>query len=312
MDAAAVARPAREALEPGAAPALLPLFRELGHLKRLHSAGRRGSIASRLFRRSWTALLAGRPAKEVALATTAGALAAARLGDLDRYTLVSLGLSSDEAIAVQRRGLDEVSGVLDPSLAAALRSAAREMAADEGPVPAFVDALDAQPRAGITCPGRPRIVLQPPENHAEHCLTVAVYGVLLAPAYGADAPTVFLAGLAHHLHNAAMPDSGFTGEMLLGAHLEPVMQRATCTALDEIAEPLRSEVERARAILPDAGTPEGRAFHAADVLDRVLEIEQHLVAPSLTMDRVLGEMALVHDGPVKPFHDRVLAEMGLT
>jgi hypothetical protein len=30
------------------------------------------------------------------------------------------------------------------------------------------------------------------------------------------------------------------------------------------------------------------------------------------MDRVLGEMALVHDGPVKPFHDRVLAEMGLT
>ena len=26
---------------------------------------------------------------------------------------------------------------------------------------------------------------------------------------------------------------------------------------------------------------------------------------------ILGDMALVHDGPVKPFHDRVLAEMGL-
>jgi hypothetical protein len=26
---------------------------------------------------------------------------------------------------------------------------------------------------------------------------------------------------------------------------------------------------------------------------------------------VLGEMELVHDGPVKPFHDRVLAELRL-
>ena len=29
------------------------------------------------------------------------------------------------------------------------------------------------------------------------------------------------------------------------------------------------------------------------------------------MEEVLGPMALVHDGPVKPFHDRTLAAMGL-
>ncbi len=59
-------------------------------------------------------------------------------------------------------------------------------------------------------------MFEPPENHAEHCLAVAVYGVLLAPRYGADPSVVFLAGLAHHLHNARLPDSGFTGEALLG------------------------------------------------------------------------------------------------
>jgi hypothetical protein len=257
MDAAAVARPARDALGPGASPALLPLFRELGHLKRLHSAGRRGSIASRLFRRGWAALVAGKPTEEVALATSAAALAAARLGDLDPPALAALGLSAEDALAVQRLGLDEVSGILDPSLAAALRSAAGRPAFGDEPVPAFVDALEAQPRAGITCPGRPRIVLQPPENHAEHCLTVAVYGVLLAPAYRADAPTVFLAGLAHHLHNAAMPDSGFTGEMLLGPHLEPAIRRATETALAELGNRCARGGARPRdpARCRDAGGP---------------------------------------------------------
>ncbi len=141
---------------------------------------------------------------------------------------------------------------------------------------------------------------------------VAVYGVALSPFYGADPETVFLAGLAHHLHNAAMPDSGFTGEMLLGSHLGPVMERATAAALAELPAGLRARVEEARRVLPDAETPEGRAFHAADVADRVLQIGQHLAAASLTMDVVLGDMELVHDGPVKAFHDAVLADMGLS
>ena len=48
-----------------------------------------------------------------------------------------------------------------------------------------------------------------------------------------------------------------------------------------------------------------------DLIDRVAQIAQHLRAATLTMDTVLGTMELVHDGPVKPFHDHVLAEIGL-
>ncbi len=290
---------------------LLPLLRELGDLKRTTSAGRPGSIATRLFRSAWGQLVAGQEVDAVAMATTARALAAARLGDLDRAALIGLGLAPDEALRIQQEGVREFAAFLDPDLLAALCDGL-----DAGPdgadaLPAFVERLANQPRAGVTCPGRPRIMLQPAENHAEHCLLVAVYGVVLAGSYGAEPETVFLAALAHHLHNAAMPDSGFTGEMLLGAHLGPVMTRATDAALGELRPDLRRTVIDARAILPDDTTPEGRAFHAADVIDRVLEIDQHLAAARVTMADVLGPMALVHDGPVKPFHDRVLAEMGL-
>jgi hypothetical protein len=59
------------------------------------------------------------------------------------------------------------------------------------------------------------------------------------------------------------------------------------------------------------GTPEGRAFHAADTLDRVLQVEGQLRAAGTSMDFVLREMELVHAGPVKPFQDAVLARMGL-
>jgi len=296
----------------GRAPAELgPLLRELGDLKRVTSAGRPGSLASRLFRRSWAALLAGHAARDVALAATASALAAARLGDLDFPTLVELGVPEPDALGIQRRAVSEIAVGVDPALADDLAAAIGRLPDALGPVPPFVDALDAQPRAGVTCPGKPRIVLLPAESHAEHCLVVAVYGVLLAPPYRADPATVFLAALAHHFHNAAMPDSGFTGEMLLEPHLSEIIARASAAALRQLEPRLAAEVEAARRVLADDRTPEGRAFHAADVIDRVVEIDQHLAAARLTMDVVLTDMELVHHGPVKAFHDRVLAEMGL-
>ena len=292
--------------------ALLPLLREIGDLKRVTSAGRRGSIAERAFRRAWTGLVDGSAAEAVALATCAGCLAATRLGDLDRESLGRLGLSLEEVAGLERAALAELRPLLGAGLAARLADACHGRPAFDGTggAPPFAAALAGQPRAGATCPGRGRIVLLPAENHAEHCLVVAVYAVLLAEP-GCDLGRVFLAALAHHLHNAAMPDSGFTGETLLGPHLEPVMRRAAAAALRELPPALAAETERARLILPDADTPEGRAFHAADVLDRVLEIEQHVRRGQVTMDEVLGPMALVHDGPVKPYHESVLAEMGL-
>ena len=284
-----------------APPALMPLVRELCDLKRVRSAGRAGSIAERLFARAWALLAEGRDE---------AAVAAARLGDLSFETLQALGLSAEDARAILRASFDEVSEPIAVPLRSDLRPALGTVLDFEG-APPFVAALEAQPRAGVTCPGKPRIILEPPENHAEHCLLVAVYGVLLSPCYGADPTTAFVAGLAHHLHNAALPDSGFTGEMLLGAHLPLVIERATEQALEELEPDLRAAVLAARRILPDADTPEGRAFHAADVIDRVGQIAHHLRAASLTMDRVLGDMELVHDGPVKGFHDQVLREMDL-
>lgn len=289
---------------------LMPLFRELGHLKRFTSAGRQGSIATRLFVQAWSALVAGTAPAEVMRVTVAAALAAARLGDLDAVKLTELGLSATERLPVLERGFDAVADEVDPDLARDLRgSLGRTL--EQAEVPTFVLVLSDQPRAGVTCPGKPRLVLQPAENHAEHSWTVALYGALLAPSYDADPVAAFLAGLGHHFHNAAMPDSGFTGEVLLGDLLDGVIERSRQSAMEQLSAPLRATFQQALQPIGRDDTPEGRTFNAADVIDRVLEIEQHLLVRDATMDRVLGEYELVHAGPVKGFHDRVLAEVGL-
>jgi 5'-deoxynucleotidase YfbR-like HD superfamily hydrolase len=150
-----------------------------------------------------------------------------------------------------------------------------------GPVPpGFVARLAAQPRAGATAPGRGRLVLEPPESHADHCALVALIGAVLAPSWGARVETVFLAALAHHLHNATLADAGFAGEVLLGEWLEPRLRARHGMALAELPDGLRQEVEEARRILPDASTSEGCAFHAADTLDRVLQVEHHCALPA--------------------------------
>lgn len=294
-----------------AAPAALrELFVEMNDLKRVRSAGREGSIAERLFAQGWGLLTGGASPDDVALDIAATTLAATRLCDLDAAFLSAAGLSDAAASAVLVAGFDAVTGDLDPDLRDRLRTRlAPRPPGLPGPLPSFVAALARQPRAGVTCPGRARILLEPPENHAEHCLIVAVYGVCLCPFYRADPGTVFLAAMAHHFHNAAMPDAGFTGEMLLGDHLGPIMAVTTGWAMSELDGPLRGHVERARAVLPDDATAEGRAFHAADCVDRVLQIAQHLRGASTTMAAVLDEWELVHAGPVKGFHDRVLRDM---
>ncbi|MHC2104844.1 HD domain-containing protein [Methylobacterium sp. CM6246] len=290
--------------------ALRELFVEMNDLKRVRSAGREGSIAERLFAQGWGLLTGGASPDDVALDITATTLAATRLCDLDAAFLSAAGLSDAAASAVLVAGFDAVTGDLDPDLRDRLRSRLTPRPPGRpGPLPSFVAALARQPRAGVTCPGRARILLEPPENHAEHCLIVAVYGVCLSPFYRADPGTVFLAAMAHHFHNAAMPDAGFTGEVLLGDHLGPIMAVTTGWAMSEFDGSLRGHVERARAVLPDDATAEGRAFHAADCVDRVLQIAQHLRGASTTMAAVLDEWELVHAGPVKGFHDRVLRDM---
>ncbi|WP_242152349.1 hypothetical protein [Sphingomonas sp. BAUL-RG-20F-R05-02] len=306
---------AAEGLVPSAelTPAALPFLRELGDLKRVFSAQAPGSIAERLFALGWAALVRGDAPAEVMEQVTGAALVSARLGDLDLATLNRLGLG-DDAVTVLERAFDEVTHDLNPALAQRLRAALARGRPVPGPVPSFVGKLAHQPRAGVTCPGHPRILLQPAENHAEHCLMVAVYGVLASPWHGADPVSVFLAGMAHHFHNADMPDSGYSGEILLGDRLDTAIATARQACLDELAATapdLALVITAALAPIGGDVTPEARAFHVADVLDRVLEIEQHLRAAGLTMQVVLHDYGLVHDGPAKTFHDRILADAGL-
>ncbi len=295
----------------GVKATLLPLLRELGDLKRITVSGHDGSIATRLFASGWSALASGDDPTEVMRRVVAAALSVARLGGLDRAKLSELGLSDEEAVRVLKAAVDEVAGAVDDDILAMLIPALARGAPASADPPPFVAALAAQPRAGVTCPGRPRIMLLPAENHAEHCLMVAAYGVLMSARYGADPTSVFVASMAHHFHNAVMPDSGFSGEILLGDALDAVIERARETCLAQLDPHVGATVRAALAPIAGDRTPEARAFHAADVLDRVLEIEQHLLRSAVTMEQVLDTYGLVHDGPVKAFHDNLLAEMGL-
>ena len=299
-------------------PRWLPLLRALGDLKRVRSAGQQGSVAERLFALAWRRLVAGEETASVARDITARAVVATRLGDLDAACLAASGLPEAAVRAVLLRAFQIAAGVMEEPARSWLRGAAvglrLDNGADPGPTiaaPGFVGRLARQPRAGATAPGLPRVMFDPTENHAEHCLCVAVAGVLLAPEAGADAGQVFLASLAHHLHNALLPDSGFAGEMLLGEWLAPAIAGATELALGELKPALGQRVAEACRVLADAQTPAGRAFHAADTLDRVLQMEHHLRAAGMSMAFPQNDMALVHEGPIKPFQDALLREMGL-
>lgn len=286
------------------------LAAELGTLKRVRDASVPRSLAARLFRRAWGALVAGQEPTRCALQTVADALAALRLGGIDREVLRSCGVEGGAAEGVLRRGFEEVAGPLDAGLRRALvGELGQEVRV--GACPVFVEALIRQPRAGATRPGAARIVLEPPESHGDHCLVVAVLGAVVAPRYGCGPTLPFLAGLAHHLHNAVLPDSGFAGEMLLRDELGPVMERLFARELGTLPGPVAEPVRAALAVIGGAETAEGRAFHAADVMDRVLEMRHFAEVARFTVGQARDEMELVHAGPVQAFHRGVLAEAGL-
>ena len=291
--------------------ALAPLLREVGDAKRIRTAQAPGSLAEQAFARGWARLVEGEDAEPVALSETAAAVARARLAGIDAEVLRTAGLSQREAADVLRRGFDEVGGVLPDGLRDRLRDALPLVRRPPAPAPALADLLSRQPRAGATCPGLPRLLVEPPESHGDHCLTVAVYGTLVAPLVGADPVVPFLVGLAHHLHNVGLPDAGFAGEVLLGGHLPRVLLVLEERELAALPVPL---ADRLREVLPlrdDAVAPASQAFHAADVLDRVLQVHHHARAAAFTASQALDDLELVHEGPVQSFHTGVLAAAGL-
>ncbi|MEJ2863169.1 HD domain-containing protein [Actinomycetospora flava] len=304
MTTALAAPTARYAAVPG-------LLREVGDLKRVRTADADGSMASRAFVRAWSALFAGADPAEVAGAETAAAVAGARLAGIDAAVLADAGLTPEDVDTVRRRAIDEIAdGVVHPATLAWLR-AAPAPAEFAVALPPFVGALCRQPRAGATAPGRARLIAEPPEDHGEHCWAVAVYGALLAEDHGADRGDAFLLGLAHHLHNAALPDAGFAGETLLGEHLDGVVDRLTQRALATLPDDLAARVRALLAARADADTPLGATFHAADVLDRVLQVHHHARAAAFTVRAALDDLELVHASPVQEHQNAVLAAAGL-
>ncbi|MFC5137292.1 hypothetical protein ACFPK1_03560 [Actinomycetospora rhizophila] len=313
MTAAPATAPATPAARYAAVPGLL---REIGDLKRVRTADAAGSMASRSFVRAWSALVAGAEPVAVADAETAAAVAGARLAGIDAAVLADAGLDGDAVQGVLRRAIDEVAeGVVHPATLAWLRAAPAPQGTTGDvsgvELPAFVDALCRQPRAGATAPGRARLIAEPPEDHGEHCWAVAVYGALLALDHGADRGEAFLLGLAHHLHNAVLPDAGFAGETLLGEHLDGVVDRLTERALATLPDDLGTRVRGLLAARADAGSPLGATFHAADVLDRVLQVHHHARAAAFTVREALDDLELVHASPVQEHQNAVLAAAGL-
>lgn len=293
-------------------PELMPLFRELNDLKRIRVAGKPGSIAERLFLRSWSRLVAGEDLAQVALSETASAAASARLAGIDAEVLTDGGFSEGDRSTVLRSGLDAVAGPLDRELAGRLRSALRANVLPKPDcAPPFAALLAQQPRAGATRPGFRRVVLEPAESHADHCGMVAVYGVLSAPLYGADPARAFLTGLSHHLHNARLPDAGDAGDVLLGDKLRPLMETFRSQAVAELPAPLQPPVRDAVSVVYSARTPEAKTFQTADVLDRVLEMEWHANSAAFTLSVALEDMDIVHPGPVQAFQQEIMRQAGL-
>lgn len=291
---------------------LRPLLGEINDTKRIRTAASVASLASRAFGRTWRLLLAGHDVGLVAMRETALAVAAARLGGIGPDILHDAGMAGEEIHEILISAIDAVADALGPDLAEPLRDSLRaSIGHDLADAPEFVDRLARQPRAGATRPGHPRIILEPPEDHAEHCQMTAVYGVLVALRTGADPAVPFLAGLSHHFHNAYLPDSGFAGEELLGPRLAPIMARFTAQAMAQLPDPLAARVADARTVLDHAASPEARAFHAADVLDRVLQMEHYAQVSAFELRQALDDLELVHAGPLQAFQNAVLAEAGL-
>ena len=301
--------------------ARLPLLIELNDLKRVRVAGERYSLAANIFRRSWAALVEGENPTDVAERATAHALAAARLGGISRRVLRDGGLTEKSIQSLLKRSFDEVTLQFDEATRARYRARLAEDLRQElidnsqnekSSLPAFVELLAQQPRAGATRPGHARVVLEPAENHAEHCATVAVYAALLADVYETESTLPFLAGLAHHLQNAYLPDAGYAADEIIGEHLPKIFDTFRRRALDELPATLAATIEEALTHTRDASTSEARAFQAADVLDRVLEMRWHAQSAAFTLDVALEEMDIVHPGVTQEFHLSVMRDAGLS
>ena len=293
--------------------ALRPLLGRLSDLKRVRVGS--ASVATTAFGRAWVALAGGAAPAVVARREAAAALAAVELSAITPGVLRLGGVSAERVGEVFAGAVRRAGAALPAELREALAACALEAhTPPDGPTAAipFLAGLANQPRAGATHPTRQRLILEPAESHADHCYGVAVLGTLLTSHYGGDPAVPFLAGLAHHLHNAVLPDGGFAAEELLAADYPQIVATLTAAALAELPLSLADQVRAAlEQCLPAPDAAEAKCFHAADVIDRVLEAVHADRVAQFRLATAVDELELVHAGPFKAFQLETLHAAGV-
>ena len=292
---------------------LLGLLREVNDTKRLYSYNLgRDSYATRVFRQACGAISGGQ-ALEVDV-WCAAMVTAARLGAITPDVLRDGGLDEAERTAIFKQSIlthEALPKKVCDSLTTACHSIDKVFSDTLVTQAVWVERLATAPRAGATCPGKPRIALEPPEMHSDHCATVAVYAYLLADFFGADREDAWLIGLCHHFHNAYLPDAGFTGEMMLGTHLNRMIETWRSRVIDGLPERFRKRMIRLFEEIAGVATPLAKTFHAADTIDRVVQMEHYERAAQFRVRHALVDLNLVHEGAAQAFQHELLKSIGL-
>ena len=292
----------------------LSFLREINDVKRLYARNLGShSYASLVFFGATKALHSGEPLQ--ADAWCAAIVSAARLGAITSSVLRDIGIEQFDRTVILKNSIlvqQSLSNPLRDSLTIAC--GLLDQICVEGTVNSldWVTRLAASPRAGATCPGKPRIALEPAEMHSDHCVMVAAYAFLLADTFGASREDAWLIGLCHHLHNAYLPDAGFTGEVLLGDHLERVINSLRSRALDTFSVNYRDRVISLFDEINDLRSPLAQTFHAADTIDRVVQMEHYERAAKFRVAKALEEFNLVHAGAAQEFQHALLRSIGIS
>ena len=288
-------------------------LREINDVKRLYARNLGAhSYGSLVFFGATKALSGDEPLQ--AAVWCAAIVSAARLGAITSSVLQDIGIDRIDRTVVLKNSI-----LVQQSLTVPLRSSLTEACEQLDQIgiedltdnPDWVTRLAASPRAGATCPGKPRIALEPAEMHSDHCVMVAAYGFLLADTFGANREDAWLVGLCHHLHNAYLPDAGFTGEILLGNHLERVISSLRSRVLDTFSAHYRDRVSRLFDEINNLESPLARTFHAADTIDRVVQMEHYERAAQFRVAQALEEFNLVHEGAAQAFQHALLQSIGI-
>ena len=292
----------------------LEFLRELNDVKRLYAQnlGPR-SYASLVFLSATRALDCDEPLQ--ADVWCAAIVGAARLGAITSTVLQDIGIDKSESSAILKNSI-----LVQQSLSAPLRDSLtdacdvlNQVCLENVPQnPDWVIRLAASPRAGATCPGKARIALEPAEMHSDHCVMVAAYAFLLADTFGANREDAWLIGLCHHLHNAYLPDAGFTGEILLGDHLIRVINLLRSRVLDTFSVHYRNRVSCLFDEISDLQSPLAQTFHAADTIDRIVQMEHYEHAAKFRVATALEEFNLVHEGAAQEFQHALLRSIGMS